>query len=84
MFALVEWYVDGTPPTKKKKSCKQNCDLSIRHNELPLPFVQPADPLESPRYGLVVTDCINGGLWVQEDFEQKGKFWVISCDEHDS
>ena len=85
MLVLVEWYVSavggGGGKQKRKRGGEETRDLRSRHPVLPLPYVKLAP--EKERYGLINTEAVNGGLWVQEDFEVPGHFWVIMCDDHD-
>lgn len=97
MLALVEWYTSCNGKKKKSKKRKRGSrqegaaavlesdsreqSMETKHPLLPMPYVERCQ-LEN-RYDLVDTSAINGGLWVQRDFDEEGKFWVITCDAHD-
>ena len=82
VFAWCEFYIDATPENMKKKSDlseerKNARDLSVTNKYNNLPFVT-LDPNVGERYGLMDVSYIVEGLWLQQDFTEHDKFWVLS------
>ena len=77
MLALVKFhasaltYHESADPTNPWKDLSKVC----RH--LPLPLVCE-DPDTNARYGLVDTEQIKHGLWVQRDFQTPDRLWVLT------
>ena len=81
-YAFVQYYVSAVSPDMRTDEDRtetrmQRNDLSItnRYNHLPYVYL---DPDVERRYGLIDTSTIVSGLWIQEDFTNKGKYWVLT------
>ena len=77
MLALVKFHINAlTLAERRNHPDYVYHDMSITHKTLPFAIVKE-DPNPRARYGLIDTEQIQQGLWVQEDFETPGRFWVL-------
>ena len=77
MMAFVKFYVSALTYHEAENPYYPGKDLSKVAKNLPFALVHE-DPILMARYGLIDTEQIQGGLWVQEDFQTPGRYWVIN------
>ena len=82
IYAFIMFFVSAlTEETKKPKDLVRRRvdkdDLSITHKVNNLPYIM-RDPLEDTLYDLVDISTIQHGLWVEEDCNNPGRYWVMS------
>lgn len=77
MLAFVRFYVNAlTDAERGNRPEYRYGDLSNTHKSLPFAMVH-VDPNLQARYGLIDTEQIQQGLWVQRDFQDPARFWVL-------
>lgn len=77
MLAFVKFYVNAL--SNAERGNDQNYrwpDLANFHKSLPFSLVKE-DPNQQARYGLIDTEQIQQGLWVQRDFQDPNRHWVL-------
>lgn len=77
MLAFVKFYVNALTDAERGNQPEYRWgDLSNTHKSLPFALVK-VDPNPQARYGLIDTEQIQQGLWVQSDFEDPTRYWVL-------
>lgn len=77
MLALVKFYVNALTPEERGNDPSYKWkDLSNTHKSLPFALVRE-DPNQNAKYGLIDTEQIQQGLWVQSDFQDPTRYWVL-------
>ena len=77
MLAFVKFFVSALNNNEAENPTYEGKDLSRVAKYLRLPMVHE-DPNLLARYGLVDTEQIEHGLWLQHDFETPNRFWVLT------
>ena len=77
MLALVKYFLSALAPGESEDVTYTGKDLTHVSKHMLFPLVHP-DPNPVARYGLIDTEQIENGVWVQEDFQTPGRFWVIT------
>ena len=77
MLVLVEWYVSCVDESGLGRGVRPRQDLRSCHPHLPFPAIKRQEAA-TKRWDLVDTDHVQGGLWVQQDFSDKDRFWVLT------
>ena len=80
-LVLVEWYVSCLAPARRRgpRSNSQCQDLRSVHPHLPFPAIKLQEAV-TKRWDLMDTEVIRGGLWVQQDFSDPKRFWVLTSE----
>ena len=77
MLAFVKFYVNALSNAERGNDPNYRWpDLSNFHKSLPFSLVKE-DPNQQARYGLIDTEQIQQGLWVQQDFQDPNRHWVL-------
>ena len=77
MLALVKFYVNALTPEERGNDPSYKWkDLSNTHKALPFALVRE-DSNQIAKYGLIDTEQIQQGLWVQSDFQDPTRYWVL-------
>ena len=78
MLAFVKFYINALSPAERQQSVSnyQWNDLKNIHRMVPLSIVRE-DPNINARYGLIDTEQIQQGLWMQQDFETPDRYRVL-------
>jgi hypothetical protein len=73
-FGFVRYFTSAVPNRFNRLDLKWSVEPNTG-----LPYIEMDPSLES-RYDLVDVSAIQDGLWVQQDFDNKGKYWVLNVD----
>lgn len=77
MLAFVKFHVNALRPSERDNDPAYTWnDLSVLHKTIPLACVHE-DPDPIARYGLIDTEQIQQGLWVQKDYQTPDRLWVL-------
>jgi hypothetical protein len=79
MLVLVEWYVSCHDEAAAGSRRRVPEDLRYHDRRLPFPTIKRQEAV-SKRWELVDTEEVQGGLWVQQDFTEQERFWVLTHD----
>ena len=76
MHAFVKYFISALAYNEREFPNYQYHDLAQHNKYLRIPLVHE-DPNEMARFGIIDTEQIEDGLWVQADFETPDRFWVL-------